>query len=287
MLDLFDKLISPILNYASEVWGFHPGPAIESVHLKFCKRILGVKNTTQNDFVYGELGRMPLFTGRMFNIIRYWLKIVHGEKPMYVNVCYQNALRESETHNHEMWIKQVRDLLCNNGFREVWLNQGVGDRDIFLNIFKTRLNDIYRQGWEGRLNDSTRATFYRAYKSNFELSSYMTKIPYKPHLQALSRFIMSSHQLRVESGRWERPKLPRQQRFCLKCKNRIEDEFHFIFECPLYNDLRVKLIPTYYRVRPSMYKLQEILNSSKKKHIVGVAKYIYLAFKVRTDHVTS
>jgi len=30
----------------------------ERVHLQFCKRLLGVKRCTQNDFVYGELGRM-------------------------------------------------------------------------------------------------------------------------------------------------------------------------------------------------------------------------------------
>ena len=50
-LELFDKLISPILNYGSEVWGFKQSNAIERVHLQFCKRLLGVKKTTQNDFV--------------------------------------------------------------------------------------------------------------------------------------------------------------------------------------------------------------------------------------------
>ena len=40
ILDLFDKLISPILNYGSEVWGFSKAPAIEAVHLNFCKNYL-------------------------------------------------------------------------------------------------------------------------------------------------------------------------------------------------------------------------------------------------------
>ena len=40
VLDLFYKLISPILNYGSEVWGFHKAPAIEAVHLQFCKKII-------------------------------------------------------------------------------------------------------------------------------------------------------------------------------------------------------------------------------------------------------
>jgi len=46
-LELFDKLVVPILNYGSEVWGFHNGHAIECIHMQFCKRFLGVKTCTQ------------------------------------------------------------------------------------------------------------------------------------------------------------------------------------------------------------------------------------------------
>ena len=61
-LYLFDKLILPILNYGSEVWGFSKATAVERVHLQFCKRQLGVKKTTQNDFIYGYLYYKALFT---------------------------------------------------------------------------------------------------------------------------------------------------------------------------------------------------------------------------------
>ena len=42
-LELFDKLVSPILNYAGEVWGFHKASTVETVHLQFRKKVLGVK----------------------------------------------------------------------------------------------------------------------------------------------------------------------------------------------------------------------------------------------------
>ena len=77
-LDLFEKLITPILNYGSQVWGFAQCACIERVHLQFCKRLLGVKKCTQNDFVYGELGRLNFQYVRYFIIIKYWVKIVHA-----------------------------------------------------------------------------------------------------------------------------------------------------------------------------------------------------------------
>ena len=51
-MELFDKLITPIMNYGSEVWWVIGGKSLESVHLQFRKQLLGVKKSTQNDFVY-------------------------------------------------------------------------------------------------------------------------------------------------------------------------------------------------------------------------------------------
>ena len=36
--ELFDKITKPICDYGCEVWGFHKVPAIERIHLQFCKR---------------------------------------------------------------------------------------------------------------------------------------------------------------------------------------------------------------------------------------------------------
>ena len=82
-LELFDKLVSPILNFGSEVWGFYKSPSIETVHLQFCKKILGVKQSTQNDFVYGELGRIYNQSRRYLAIIKYWFKVVSCDENKY------------------------------------------------------------------------------------------------------------------------------------------------------------------------------------------------------------
>ena len=74
-IKLFDTMVSPILSYGSEVWGFHTAPDIENVHLTFLKQQLGVHSRTCNNAVYGEYGRFPLLTLRRIRIIKYWIKI--------------------------------------------------------------------------------------------------------------------------------------------------------------------------------------------------------------------
>jgi hypothetical protein len=50
-LDLFDKIIKPILLYGCEVWGFSKNEIIERVHLQFCKLLLNFKTSTPSYMV--------------------------------------------------------------------------------------------------------------------------------------------------------------------------------------------------------------------------------------------
>jgi hypothetical protein len=56
-LDLFDKVVKPILLYGCELWGLSNCDIIERVHLKYCKLLLILKSSTPNCMIYGELGR--------------------------------------------------------------------------------------------------------------------------------------------------------------------------------------------------------------------------------------
>ena len=76
MLGLFDQLNLPILTNCSEVPGFSKADNIKRTHLQFCKHVLGVKIQTQNNFVYEELGRVPLRNHRLVSVIRYWFQVV-------------------------------------------------------------------------------------------------------------------------------------------------------------------------------------------------------------------
>jgi hypothetical protein len=57
---LFNSIVLPILTYSCEVWGFENCAENEKVHLRFCKNILKVRQTSSNYMVYWELGRNPL-----------------------------------------------------------------------------------------------------------------------------------------------------------------------------------------------------------------------------------
>ena len=85
-------MVVPILNYSSEVWGFHSGADVERVHLKFLKNLLGVKRSTQNDFIYGEYGSTPLSETRKIQILKYWTKIVCEKNPIWLQIVTMSCI---------------------------------------------------------------------------------------------------------------------------------------------------------------------------------------------------
>ena len=60
----------------------------------------------------------------------------------------------------------------------------------------------------------------------------------KVDIANVARMRMGSHNLNIETQRWG-GKVPRAQRLCTCCDmDKVEDEKHFLLECPLYDALR-------------------------------------------------
>jgi len=81
-----------------------------------------------------KLGRTSLNIGKVINVINYWLRVVQIDDTQYVKIVYKVMCTTS-------WAKSVRHLLQSVGFKNVWMNQSVGNVHLFIRIFKERLND--------------------------------------------------------------------------------------------------------------------------------------------------
>ena len=77
------------------------------------------------------------------------------------------------------------------------------------------------------------------------MASYLRDIRPSASLFSLIKFRLGGHLLRVETDRWLRHKPPREQRVCRHCSMQaVEDEQHFLFDCPFYSIIRGQ-IPRY------------------------------------------
>ena len=279
---LFDSLVSSVLSYSSEIWGYHIGPEIERIHTRFCRYILGVQRSTNLSGLYSELGRKPLIIFRQLRMIKYWLKLRESNDPLLKSMfnMLTNDLNDGQTYGGLNWAFQVKKILDSLGLSHLWRLEP--ETEISYEAIKMRIFDQYNQTLTMEINNSSRLRLYSKYKENNEQETYLNLIKNKTYMQTLSRFRLSSHQLEIETGRHIGS--DRDQRLCRKCNMRmIEDEYHFLLTCPLYNDLRTKYFSRYFCHWPNMTKFKLLMSSKSKYTLLKLSKYIYFAQKRRNE----
>jgi hypothetical protein len=141
---------------------------------------------------------------------------------------------------------------------------------------------MFLQTWSSEMENTTRGRSYSLY-SIFKFQPYLNVVNISKFRIALTRFRVSAHRLEVESGRWHKPeKILFENRKCKHC-NVLEDEFHFLLECPLFTHLRKKYIHKYYRKNTNMIKFIELLQTDNEKRVRNLSIFVFKAFKLRAD----
>ena len=281
-LDMFDKTVLPILLYGAECWGYKYCKEIEDVQVTFCKYVLGVPRHTSNAAVLGELGRLPLNVYYMHKLVKYWVKLLDMDEDRLPRSVYL-MLKEHDSHGRINWVTHVRKLLYRFGFGVVWLQQNIGNTDTFLSLLKQRLTDIACQDWHTQVVENDKLKTYNCFKSILEIEMYTSFDIPKIILRSLAKLRCSSHNLLIETGR--HAGIAQCLRCCIYCQqeglNYLEDEYHVVLICGLYESLRRKYIPSYFVTYPCKEKFIQLMQIENEAVLKNVMLFVYHIFLTR------
>ena len=76
-VELFDRLMVPVLVYGCEVWCSIMTNLASKLQLCFCKIILKLGKSTPSCMVYCELGQFPLALQAKTRMLTFWFKLVN------------------------------------------------------------------------------------------------------------------------------------------------------------------------------------------------------------------
>ena len=117
--------------------------------------------------------------------------------------------------------------------------------------------------WESSKNASSKLEFYNMIKLKFQTETYLSSINNSSHRASATRLRISSHNLYIESGRYEKPIVPREARWCIYCFMKsgiktVERELHALVHCPLYFS-----IMTLSKIVHQFLQILELLRTAK------------------------
>ena len=252
-LQLFDSLIRPILLYAVEFWlpfivskkglssshslmkfweSFQP----ELLNQKVCRMLLSVHKKSSRLAVLGELGRYPIMLPALKLCLKYQYSQENTDKD---SLIYKAILDMKNDPQLDSWYSRVEKI-------KSYLNIGkcsgkpqkVGaftERKIDSKFDRFFLDEVNKVNIGPDGLDHNKLRLYKTFKGSFRQEPYLSIVKNRNQRAWLSRYRISAHNLRIESGRHTSPVTPLAQRICVYCSSGVCDsELHAILMCETF-----------------------------------------------------
>ena len=215
-LIVLDACLLSSLLYNAETWADVKFEKLEVVYRRMLKSILGVGMTTCTEILYLELGVLSLKTRVLIKQWVFWNKVLEMDdaNPIKYAINLARRFNLKEVKHYDSLVERYSSV-----------------DEIVASFYEDIKSSIRRKAENGRSKYAT----YLSINPNLETPRIYNDIRCKKHLSMVAKLRTSSHNLRIEMGR--RVGLNRDLRIC-HCGNGIEDEFHFLRECGLYDEVR-------------------------------------------------
>ena len=180
---------------------------LRDIETKALKAILGVKKGTCNDLIFHELRRSSIIARIKDRQYNFYKKL-------------------SELSADDAIVKLVIEQCKDSQMIKYYENLSGDYADSEMTERENRIIT----------SDHSMPTYYREIGMMNVCGIYSSMLS-DYYRTVLTRWRLSNHSLKIETGRYTVPYTERKDRLCTLCGS-LEDEQHVIFDCPRYDDLR-------------------------------------------------
>ena len=276
----------------------------------FMRQALKVRATTSHAMMLAELGRQPISYFWAQQCVRFWNKIVSRPADDLVQKClYENvALATDHGVGDCCWAAGMLSGMCNLGiiseYGSIWQTQHEGGRTL-MKLDSSKVDAALRRMLTEEWQDAEAAGNPRSFADNrhqgIKLATYhhwfrdacsvkkkgpfATYLSHPRDIMCVTHLRMGCHKLAVETGRWSSQRVARSQRICACCDmGVVEDEMHFMLECPWYKAERESLYAAFDMAgnREVSDEIMRIITNGRTKHQChAVVEFIRTSYWLR------
>ena len=134
---------------------------------------------------------------------------------------------------------EIKKILSANNLTDVFYGLGVEKEKETMHKLVTELNSEGKK-LLNEINTMPKLRTYRELKLDTGTEPYVRSHLKKNHRSLTAKMRSGTFPINIELGRYKR--LPVHERTCPRCPMEIEDEKHFMMDCPLYQENRQTLL---------------------------------------------
>ena len=283
---LYNACVTSITDYASEITGYTQFESSLQVQIRAIRAYLGLPKNSVNVGVLSEVDwLLPEYRTQLKMIGQYQriLKMTNCRltKKVYL---WDRALNESGAVTS--WNSEIKNVLYSCNQHAIYDNNVPFSLDSVVQSIKQTLRKEQAFYLKSECEEMPKLGTFLSFKQFDQLPAYVTKPLTFSQKKLLAKIRLGSLGIRIESGRYSRPRLDVNQRLCEVCnENFIEDEFHFVYVCGKYKAIRDPWINNL--IKPDNFenldegsKLGVALNVGE--NVKSTARFIMDAFNMRS-----
>ena len=191
------------------------------------------------------------------------------------------------------WYNEVQNIFSENNMADILQSNNLFDIKSTLDKLQKSMLLTQQNSLEIQCSTKPKLRTYIKFKDFKTTPSFITKPLSFIQRKFMAKLRLGCLEIRIETGRYARPRLPEEDRTCQICTNQgqaPESELHFLFQCEAYTNERTAWLsslekPEHFINLSTEEKLKLVLNLDK--NVKKTAQFIIEIYDKRSKIVSN
>ena len=271
------------MDYCASVWGFKSYPKCNTVHNRAIRVYLGVHNKSSNLAIKGDVGWIDPDVRRKLEMIRMWDRLVKMDD----NRLTKRVFLWDYNQQHG-WCSDMKKIFSSIGLNNLYETisvDGFSTRSL-LTFAETKFKSEQCNKWNTDILKQPKLRTYIQIKNEYKCENYVSMNLSRSIRSYIAQIRCDVLPLHIETGRYRNLKV--EERLCKVCDLKtVENELHFVFDCPTYSQLRLVYYNWIIKIYPDFLSLSQTeklkVMLTEKRVIQKSGLFIQNCFLTRTS----
>ena len=235
---LYRACVCSISQYGSEIFGYEKYESAFKLHLRAARAFLGLPKNVASFGLISELDwLLPQFQSQI-RMIQHFGRIMCTSSDRLLYRIYVWDRKLAESGQIVTWSSEVQSILNQHNLAKIFDDQQIFQSKEIAVKLKTSMYELQQQLLRNECLNKPKLRTFMLFKDFGPLPPHVGKPLSFVERKSISKLRLGILPLRLETARYIRPILPENQRLCYCDSGEIESEYHAIFICVKYTNLR-------------------------------------------------